>query len=122
MRSPYKAPPGRGAPGLAYEVMADMLYVIIGTDVEDSITARAAARPAHLERLHTLKSEGRLILAGPTPNIDSLDPGPAGMSGSVVVAEFDSLEAATQWAGADPYVAAGVYAEVQVRPLVKVLP
>lgn len=102
--------------------MADMLYVIIGTDVGDSIAARAETRPAHLERLQALRSEGRLILAGPTPNIDSMDPGPAGMSGSIVVAEFESLQAATEWAGADPYIAAGVYADVQVRPLIKVLP
>jgi uncharacterized protein YciI len=99
-----------------------MLYVIIGNDVQDSGPARAEARPAHLTRLQELEALGRLILAGPTPAIDSPDPGPAGMSGSVIVAEFESLEAAREWADADPYVAAGVYASTEVRPFLKVLP
>lgn len=99
-----------------------MLYVIIGNDVPESAPARAEARPDHLARLHALRDLGRLVLAGPTPAIDSPDPGPAGMSGSVVVAEFESLEAARAWADADPYVAAGVYASTEVRPFLKVLP
>lgn len=99
-----------------------MLYVIVGTDVDDSGAARMRARPAHLARLHALRDEGRLVLAGPCPRVDSNDPGPAGLSGSIVVAEFASLEAARAWADADPYVAAGVYARVEVRPFKKVLP
>ncbi|MCK9533061.1 MAG: YciI family protein [Gammaproteobacteria bacterium] len=83
---------------------------------------RLAARPEHLKRLEALKNEGRLVLAGPHPAIDSEDPGPAGFSGSLVVADFASLEAARAWAEADPYVAAGVYAEVAVKPFRKVLP
>jgi len=99
-----------------------MLYVILGQDVPDSLARRRAARPAHLERLQALKAEGRLILAGPLPAIDSPDPGPAGFTGSLIVAEFASQEAARAWADADPYVAAGVYAGVDVRPFLKVLP
>lgn len=99
-----------------------MLYVIIGEDVAASLESRLAARPAHLERLQALQAEGRLILAGPCPAIDSPDPGPAGFSGSVIIAEFASLAAAQGWADADPYVAAGVYARVTVKPFKKALP
>lgn len=99
-----------------------MLYAIIATDVENSLSNRLAARPAHLARLEQLKNEGRLVLAGPHPAIDSIDPGPAGFSGSLIVAEFDSLAAAQGWADADPYCAAGVYAAVQVKPFKLVLP
>ena len=99
-----------------------MLYIIIGEDRPGSLEARLAARPAHLERLTQLQQEARLILAGPGPAIDSPDPGPAGFSGSLIVAEFASLEAARAWADADPYVAAGVYAQVTVKPFKKVLP
>ena len=99
-----------------------MLYAIIATDVANSLEARLAARPAHLERLQQLKAEGRIVLAGPHPAIDSNDPGPAGFSGSIVIAEFESLEAARAWADADPYVAAGVYGTVTVKPFKKVLP
>jgi len=99
-----------------------MLYAIISTDVADSLENRLAARPAHLERLQALQKEGRVVLAGPHPAIDSNDPGPAGFTGSLVVAEFDSLVAAQAWADADPYVAAGVYANVIVKPFKKVLP
>ena len=99
-----------------------MLYAIVGEDVEDSLKQRLAARPAHLERLHHLRDQGRLVLAGPTPAIDSDDPGSAGFSGSVVIAEFGSLEEARAWADADPYVAAGVYRQVSVKPFKKVLP
>ncbi|MEJ3661362.1 YciI family protein [Pseudomonas fragi] len=99
-----------------------MLYAIIATDVANSLEARLAARPAHLERLQQLKAEGRIVLAGPHPAIDSNDPGVAGFSGSLVVAEFESLNAAQAWAEADPYVAAGVYANVNVKPFKQVLP
>lgn len=99
-----------------------MLYAITGEDVANSLEKRLAARPAHLERLNALRDQGRLILAGPFPTIDSIDPGPAGFSGSLIVAEFESQEAAQQWADADPYVAAGVYARVTVKPFKKVLP
>jgi uncharacterized protein len=99
-----------------------MLYVIIGEDVANSLTLRLQARPDHLARLETLKQAGRLVLAGPTPAIDNNDPGKAGFSGSLIVAEFDSLDAAQQWADADPYVAAGVYASVSVKPFKRVLP
>lgn len=99
-----------------------MLYAIIATDVENSLENRLNARPAHLARLEQLKNEGRLILAGPHPAIDSNDPGPAGFSGSLIVAEFESLQAAKQWADADPYRAAGVYASVLVKPFKLVLP
>ncbi len=99
-----------------------MLYAIIATDVANSLEARLAARPAHLERLQQLNAEGRIVLAGPHPAIDSNDPGAAGFSGSLVVAEFESLNAAQAWAEADPYVAAGVYANVNVKPFKQVLP
>lgn len=99
-----------------------MLYAIISEDVSDSLPLRKQAREAHLERLNQLKEEGRLILAGPHPAIDGDDPGPAGFTGSLVIAEFESLDAAREWADADPYVAAGVYASVTVKPFKKVLP
>ncbi|MET4727314.1 uncharacterized protein YciI [Lysobacter enzymogenes] len=99
-----------------------MWYLIEGYDVADALPKRAAARPAHLQRLHELRDQGRLLLAGPCPAIDAEDPGPAGFSGSAIVAEFESLEAARAWADADPYVEAGVYARVEVRPFRKVLP
>jgi len=99
-----------------------MLYAIVGEDVPNSLDQRLAARPAHLARLNELQSEGRLILAGPFPAIDSADPGPAGFSGSLIVAEFESLQAAQAWAQADPYVSSGVYAKVNINPFKKVLP
>jgi hypothetical protein len=99
-----------------------MLYAIVGEDVPDSLEKRLASRPAHLARLVALEEAGRLILAGPLPAIDSPDPGPAGYTGSLIVAEFDSLAAAQEWADADPYLAAGVYASVRVAPFKKVLP
>ena len=99
-----------------------MWYAIEGHDGPDVLARRLAARPEHLARLTTLRDEGRLLLAGPCPAIDAEDPGPAGFSGSIVIAEFDSLEDARAWADADPYVAAGVYARVDVRPFRKVLP
>jgi uncharacterized protein YciI len=99
-----------------------MLYAIVGEDVPGSLPKRLAARPAHLERLNALQQEGRLLLAGPFPAIDSPDPGPAGFSGSLIVAEFESLDAARAWAAADPYTAEGVIARVTVKPFRKVLP
>jgi len=99
-----------------------MLYAILAEDVEGSLERRLSVRPAHLERLQELKDQGHLVLAGPHPAIDSNDPGPAGFSGSLIVAEFPSLEEAQVWADADPYVAAGVYARVVVKPFRKVLP
>ncbi|PWV59467.1 YciI family protein [Plasticicumulans acidivorans] len=99
-----------------------MLYLIHGRDVPGSLAARLAARPAHLERLQALQDAGRLLTAGPLPAIDSPDPGEAGFSGSLIVAEFDDLEAARIWAEADPYVAAGVYAGVEVSPYKQVFP
>ena len=99
-----------------------MLYVIIGEDIPGTLDQRLAARPEHVARLQALQAEGRLILAGPCPAIDSPDPGPAGFSGSVIVAEFASLGEAQTWANADPYVAAGVYAKVTIKPFKKVLP
>ncbi len=99
-----------------------MLYAIIGQDVANSLEKRLAARPAHLERLRALQAEGRMVLAGPCPAIDSADPGPAGFSGSVIVAEFASLADAQAWADADPYIATGVYASVTVKPFRKVFP
>ncbi|NVK72992.1 MAG: YciI family protein [Oceanospirillaceae bacterium] len=99
-----------------------MLYSIIGEDVANSLNARQQTRPAHLARLETLQNEGRLVLAGPNPAIDSDNPGDAGFSGSVVVAEFTSLEEAKAWADADPYVAAGVYKNVTVKPFKQVFP
>ena len=99
-----------------------MLYAIISEDVANSLPLRKQARADHLARLETLKEQGRLILAGPHPAVDSNDPVEAGFTGSLVVAEFPSLEAAQQWADADPYIAAGVYAGVTVKPFKKVLP
>lgn len=99
-----------------------MWYAIQGTDHAGSLPARLAARPAHLARLHALRDAGRLLLAGPFPAIDADDPGPAGFSGSLIVAEFADLAAAQAWADADPYVAAGVYASVSVKPFRRVLP
>ncbi len=99
-----------------------MLYVIIGEDHPQSLANRLAARPAHLERLQALQAQGRLILAGPNPAIDSNDPGEAGFTGSIIIAEFESLTAAQAWADADPYVAANVYQQVSVKPFKKVLP
>lgn len=99
-----------------------MLYAILGRDAPGTLDQRLAARPAHLERLKALLDEGRLILAGPLPTIDSPDPGPAGFQGSLVVVEFPTLEEARAWAEADPYVAARVYATVEVYPFRKVLP
>ncbi|MBS0373504.1 MAG: YciI family protein [Proteobacteria bacterium] len=99
-----------------------MLYAILGRDAPDSLAQRRAARPAHLERLRALLADGRLVIAGPLPAIDAPDPGPAGFTGSLIVAEFVSLEAARAWADADPYVTQGVFASVEVRPYLKVLP
>lgn len=99
-----------------------MLYAIIGEDHADSLAKRLAARPAHLARLQELADAGRLLIAGPFPAIDAADPGPAGFTGSLIVADFPSLTAAQQWADADPYVSAGVYRQVTVRPFRKVLP
>lgn len=99
-----------------------MLYAIITQDVENSLQARLKARPDHLARLQSLQDEGRLLLAGPHPAIDSNDPGEAGFSGSLVVAEFDSLQAAQSWADADPYITAGVYQQVTVKPFKQVFP
>lgn len=99
-----------------------MWYAIEGYDGADVLAGRMAARAAHLARLTALRDEGRLLLAGPCPAIDSEDPGPAGFTGSIVIAEFDSLASAQAWADADPYVDAGVYARVEVRPFRKVLP
>lgn len=99
-----------------------MLYAIVSEDVVNSLEKRKSARPDHLARLEQLKEQGRLIVAGPFPAIDSNDPGDAGFTGSLVIAEFESLEAAQTWADADPYIAAGVYKNVMVKPYKKVLP
>ena len=99
-----------------------MWYAIISEDVVDSLPLRAQSRAAHLDRMQALINEGRLLLAGPHPAIDSEDPGPAGFSGSLVVADFPSLEDAKNWAASDPYVKAGVYANVVVKPFKRVLP
>ncbi|MHB8623033.1 MAG: YciI family protein [Sulfuricaulis sp.] len=99
-----------------------MWYCINGTDTENSLERRLAVRSAHLARLQLLQNEGRLLLAGPYPAVDSNDPGPAGFTGSLIVAEFDSLEDAEAWAKADPYVEKGVYASIKVKPFRKVLP
>ena len=99
-----------------------MLYAIWAQDVEQSLEKRQAARPDHVARLKVLADEGRLILAGPMPAVDSSDPGEAGMTGSLIVAEFTSLEAAQSWAQDDPYIAAGVYEQVSVKPFIKALP
>ena len=99
-----------------------MLYAILSEDVDNSLDKRQSVRPEHLARLQALKDEGRLIIAGPHPAIDSHDPGPAGFTGSLVIAEFDSQEMAKSWADADPFVTAGVYKNVCVKPFKKVLP
>ena len=99
-----------------------MFYAIISEDIANSLEKRKLARPAHLARLQQLNDEGRLLVAGPHPAIDNNDPGEAGFTGSLVIAEFTSLEQAQTWANADPYVAAGIYAKVVVKPFKKVLP
>ena len=99
-----------------------MLYSIVGIDVENSLQARLAARPEHVERLKALVSQGRLIVAGPNPAIDSSDPGDAGFPGSIIIAEFDSLQDAQDWADADPYILTGVYDSVEVKPFNQALP
>lgn len=99
-----------------------MLYAISGEDIPESLEKRLAVRAAHLERINTLQQEGRLILAGPYPAIDSPDPGPAGFSGSLIVAEFESLAAARNWAETDPYATSDVYAKLTIKPFKKVLP
>lgn len=99
-----------------------MLYAIISQDIENSLEKRVAVRPAHIERLNVLKNQGRLILAGPHPAIDNNEPGEAGWTGSLVVAEFDCLADAQIWADADPYLESGAYANVVVKPFKKVLP
>ena len=97
-----------------------MYYAIIGNDVENSLEKRMSARPEHVARLQALADAGRLLTAGPNPVIDSEDPGPNGFSGSIIIAEFESLTAAQEWADADPYIAAGVYESVTVKPYKKV--
>ena len=99
-----------------------MWYAIISEDVDNSLEKRKRARPAHLERLHQLKDAGRLLTAGPHPAIDNPEPSDAGFTGSLIIAEFDSLESAQNWADNDPYIEAGVYARVVVKPYLKVLP
>ncbi|MBI1173642.1 MAG: YciI family protein [Sideroxydans sp.] len=99
-----------------------MLYAINAQDTPNSLEKRMTARPAHVARLVALQEAGRLILAGPCPAVDAVDPGPAGFSGSLIVAEFGSLQEAEAWAQADPYVAAGVYAQVSVKPFRKTFP
>lgn len=99
-----------------------MLYMIYAQDSADSLDKRLTHRPAHLARLQLLQTEGRLLLAGPLPAIDSAEPGPAGFSGSLIVAEFEHLQAATDWANDDPFVHAGVYASVTIKPFRKTLP
>lgn len=99
-----------------------MWFAIIGTDVPDSLDKRKSTRPAHVARLEKLQAEGRLLLAGPFPAIESDDPGPAGFTGSLIIAGFPSQEDAQRWADADPYVAAGVYASVEVKPFRQTLP
>ena len=99
-----------------------MLYAIISQDVENSLAKRKSVRDQHIARLDQLKNQGRLVLAGPHPAVDSPDPGDAGFTGSLIVAEFESLQAAREWADADPYIAAGVYENVIVKPFKRVLP
>ncbi len=99
-----------------------MLYAIIGHDTADNLDKRIAARPGHLARLQILQNEGRLLLAGPFPAVDAVDPGAAGFTGSLIVAEFPSLQAAQEWAAADPYAAAGVFGQITVQPFKKVFP
>src|SRR5690554_6246609 len=112
-------PAARSGPALQDD---SMFYVLIGEDAPDSLSARMAARPDHLARLEALRDEGRLLVAGPMPAIDSPDPGPAGFSGSLVIAEFGSLAEAEAWLAQDPYVLQGVFARTSVRPYKKVLP
>ncbi len=99
-----------------------MYYTIYATDASDSLENRTQARPAHIQRLQTLVDQGRLLAAGPNPAIDTEDPGSAGFTGSLIIAEFDSLEDAEDWANDDPFVAAGVYIKTEVKPWKKVLP
>jgi len=99
-----------------------MLYSIVGIDVENSLQARLAARPEHVERLKALVSQGKLVIAGPNPAIDSSDPGDAGFTGSIIIAEFNSLQDAQDWADADPYILGGVYYSVEVKPFNQALP
>lgn len=99
-----------------------MIYAIIAEDVPDSLTKRLAARPAHIARLQALQEEGRLMLAGPFPAVDAIDPGAAGFTGSLILAEFATLEDAESWAQTDPYITAGVYAQTIVKPFKKVFP
>jgi uncharacterized protein YciI len=99
-----------------------MWYAIISEDVENSMELRKSARPAHIERVQALVDQGRLLVAGPHPAIDGTDPGPAGFTGSLIVADFESLQDAEAWANEDPYVQAGVYARVTVKPFKQVLP
>ena len=99
-----------------------MWYAIISEDVENSLELRKSVRPAHLERVQALVDEGRLLIAGPHPAVDGIDPGPAGFTGSLIVADFESLQDAETWANEDPYVQAGVYANVTVKPFKLVLP
>lgn len=99
-----------------------MLYMILGREAGDGLERRVASREAHLSRLRALADEGRLVLAGPLPAIDAEDPGPAGFAGSLVVAEFESLVSAREWAGADPYIHAGAWSEAEVHPFKGVLP
>jgi uncharacterized protein YciI len=99
-----------------------MWYSIIGEDVENSLEKRTMSRPAHLKRLLDLKNQGRLLIAGPQPSIDNEDPGPAGFTGSIIIAEFENLLVAKAWAESDPYVKTGVYSAVKVKPFKKVLP
>jgi len=103
-------------------MVIEMWYAIMSTDVEDSLERRASARPEHLARVNTLVDEGRLLVAGPHPAVDALEPGEAGFTGSLFIAEFDSLDEARTWANDDPYVKAGVYSSVTVKPFKKVLP
>jgi len=100
----------------------EMFYLIYGEDVPNSLAQRKVSRPAHLARIQALQDQGKLLLAGPCPAIDGADPGPAGFTGSLIVAEFPSLESAQEWAAADPYLSEGVYAKVTVKPFKKVLP
>lgn len=103
-------------------MVTEMWYAIMSKDVEDSLERRASARPEHLARVNTLVDEGRLLLAGPHPAVDALEPGAAGFTGSLIIAEFDSLEDAQAWANDDPYVKAGVCSSITVKPFKKVLP
>jgi|SRR5699024_948389 len=99
-----------------------MLYMIVGRDADDSLSRRGAARSAHLARINALQDEGRLVLAGPLPKIDAEDPGPAGFAGSLIVAEFDSLDAAKGWADSDPYLSCGAWEGTEVHPFKQVAP